>query len=566
MNWRRLIVRPTLLQLRLWAGLILGAYVTMHLSNHALGLISVDAQEKARPWVMWFWHSPPGQILLYGSLTLHASLGLYSLVRRRHFRIPAWELTQMLLGLSIPYFLFVHIVNTRGTRILTHIDINYVYEIANLWVDPATRLKQTALVVLVWTHFAIGLHFWLRFRAWYRRAFPLMLMFYVLIPVGALLGFAETGMKLSDKASEQPAWYASMKKHGIPADPHRAVIRADLKDWIGDAWLGLVALAFCFGQLRNWWERDDIFAVTYPQGESVCAPIGMTILEVSRMAHRPHMSVCGGRARCTTCRVRVVQTAGRLPVPNLAEQRILTRIGAPPGMRLACQTRPHVDLRIQPLLNPTFVASTASGQGAPEFGEERHVTVMFIDVRRSTQLAESRLPYDVVFLLNYFFAEMADAVEDASGHYSNFTGDGLMALFGLRSSVQEGAVAALLCAADMLDRLQLLNERLRGELETPISIGIGIHTGVAIVGKMGPPRHPIISALGDTVNATARAENFTKEIGTPIVVSRETLAAAGLTAGIPVTEVYLRGRNRPLTVAIFDRFAIEELIASPART
>jgi adenylate cyclase len=111
----------------------------------------------------------------------------------------------------------------------------------------------------------------------------------------------------------------------------------------------------------------------------------------------------------------------------------------------------------------------------------------------------------------------------------------------------------------------LLNERLHGELETPMSVGIGIHTGVAIVGKMGPPRHPIISALGDTVNATARVENFTKEIGTPIVVSAQTLAAAGFTSGIPVTEVYLRGRQKPITVAIFDRFAIEELIASPAK-
>jgi adenylate cyclase len=501
-------------------------------------------------------------VLLYGSLILHALLGLYSLIRRRHFRIPKWEIVQLLLGLSIPYFLLLHIVNTRGTRILTRIDIDYVYEITNLWVDPIVRLKQVILVILVWTHFAIGIHFWLRFRPRYRRVFPLLLLFFVLIPVGGLLGFAETGMQMSSHAAQDKAWYATMKKHGIPADPQRALIRADLREWIGYGWLGIVAVAFCIGQIRNWSERGRRFHITYPDSEKVEAPIGMSILEVSRMAHRPHMSVCGGRARCTTCRVRILETEGELPRPNLAEKRVLSRIHAPPGMRLACQTRPGFDVAIQPMLSPTFTVASP-GQRVAEFGEEREVTVLFIDVRQSTQLAESRLPFDVVFLLNYFFAEMAQAVEQTGGHYSNFTGDGLMALFGLHHSDSKGARAALACAADMLDRLARLNRRLAGELESPICIGIGIHTGVAIVGRMGPPRNPIISALGDTVNTAARVESFSKEIGEPIVVSEQSLHAAGLGAGIPITEVQLRGRTAPLAVAIFNHDAIAELFAAP---
>lgn len=140
-------------------GLIIGLYVTMHLSNHALGLISVHAQEAVRPWVMALWHSPPGQVLLYGSLSTHAVIALLILFRRRHYYMPAWEAIQILLGLTIPYLLLVHIINTRGTRILTGIDIDYTYEIANLWVDPWTRFRQIALVLLVWGHFAVGLHF-----------------------------------------------------------------------------------------------------------------------------------------------------------------------------------------------------------------------------------------------------------------------------------------------------------------------------------------------------------------------------------------------------------------------
>ena len=116
--------------------------------NHALGLVSLDAQEDARPYVMALWHSPPGQILLYGSLIIHAICALASLARRRQYAMPYWEVTQILLGLAIPYLLLVHIVNTRGTRILTGIDINYPYEIANLWVDPWTRFRQILLVAV----------------------------------------------------------------------------------------------------------------------------------------------------------------------------------------------------------------------------------------------------------------------------------------------------------------------------------------------------------------------------------------------------------------------------------
>ena len=123
-------------RLRSATGVIIGLYVTMHLCNHALGLVSLNAQETARPYVMALWHSLPGQGLLYGSLVIHAVCALAALARRRQFRLPLWEWTQLLFGLAIPYLLLVHIVNTRGTRILTGIDINYPYEIANLWVDP----------------------------------------------------------------------------------------------------------------------------------------------------------------------------------------------------------------------------------------------------------------------------------------------------------------------------------------------------------------------------------------------------------------------------------------------
>ena len=543
------------------SGVVIGLYVTMHLSNHTLGLVSLQAQETARPWVMALWHSPLGQFLLYGGLSVHAFCGLTALARRRHYRMPVWEATQMLLGLSIPYLLLVHIVNTRGTRILTGIDINYPYEIANLWMDPWTRFRQILLVLLVWGHFTIGLHFWLRLYAWYRRAFPAILLFYVLVPVGALLGFAEVGMATSAHAGLDPAWFKQMKSMGTPGDPHRAAMRVYLKTWIGYYWLALVALVLCGAQIRNQWQRRKRFTVTYPGNYAVQAPIGLSVLEVSRRVRRPHVSVCGGRGRCTTCRIRIEGTLGKLPTPNDLEAHALARIAAPEGVRLACQLRPRHDLAVYPLLHPDLLGRSLTVAGE-KFGEERRVTILFIDLRGSTRLAQARLPYDVVFLLNHYFVEMAVAIDATGGHYSNFTGDGLMALFGLEGNTDHGARAALNCALRMLENLDRLNRELAAELSEPMIIGVGIHTGDAVIGEMGPPKTPVLSALGDAVNIAARLERITKELKMPIAVSRDTLMAAQLSHQLPLRDVSLRGRSEPLAVAPLNAQILRELLVS----
>jgi adenylate cyclase len=552
------IRKLTVADFRSVTGLIIGLYVTMHLSNHALGLISVYAQEAVRPWVMALWHSPPGQVLLYGSLSTHAAIALLILFRRRHYYMPAWEAIQILLGLTIPYLLLVHIVNTRGTRVLTGIDIDYTYEIANLWVDPWTRFGQIALVLLVWGHFAVGLHFWWRLHSWYRRAFPAILLAFVLIPTAALLGFAEVGMTMTARARSDPQWMHEIKARGVPADPHRAKLRAALKDWVGPSWVGLVGLVVIIAQSRNWRERHARFKVTYPDDVTIEAPKGMSVLEVSRMARRAHMSVCGGRARCTTCRVQIVSAARELSEPSELEAAALRRINAPSNVRLACQLRPQVDLTVQPLLHPSIVAPTHTLVDQ-EFGEEREVTILFVDIRGSTSLAETRLPYDVVFLLNSLFIALAE-VEESGGYYSNFTGDGLMALFGLDGKRTEGAKAAMRCALAMFQTLDTLNERLSGELETPLAIGVGIHTGQAIVGRMGPPKTPVISAVGDSVNTAARLENASKELGVQLVVSAEALRAAGLHTSAPLMQVSLRGRAAAMEVVALDEAGLRAIL------
>jgi adenylate cyclase len=171
---------------------------------------------------------------------------------------------------------------------------------------------------------------------------------------------------------------------------------------------------------------------------------------------------------------------------------------------------------------------------------------MFIDLRGSTTLGEAKLPYDVLFILNRFFSEMNQAIDATGGHYSQFTGDGLMALCGLHATdPATGPRDALRGAREMLMRLVRLNAELKGELSKPMQIGIGIHYSEAIVGMMGPPRSMITSAIGDTINTTARLESLTKEYNCALVISRRAAEVAGLDVrGQPLHEAPVKGRTQ----------------------
>jgi len=270
---------------------------------------------------------------------------------------------------------------------------------------------------------------------------------------------------------------------------------------------------------------------------------GATVLETLRENGIPHASVCGGRARCTTCRVMVTRGLAALPAPAVLEAKALARIEAPPGLRLACQIRPTADLAVMPLLPADATPAQCSVRGGLE-GSERLITIVFVDLRGSTTLGETKLPYDVLFILNQFFTEMTKALDATNGHYSQFTGDGLLALYGLTAKdPATGPADALRGVREMLTRLEQLNRRLVGELKQPLRIGIGMHFAEAILGSMGPPRSQIITAIGDAVNTAARLEGLTKEYDCALVISRRAAEAAGLDLSVhQLHAVAVKGR------------------------
>ena len=535
-------------RLRLISALIMLAFVICHLTAHWFLLVSIDAAEPVLTVLMYPWRTGLGTGILIAAFAVHYTNALWSIYIRRSLRLNRWELTQLGLGLCIPILLMVHVVGTRVAETALGVSPSYNNVFIGQWLHrPWLAAVQMTALLAVWIHACVGIHYWLRTKRWYPTWRPALFIYGLLLPTLALAGYISGGNQVLRAADDDPDFVrtAAQEAHVTP----QAAQEADQIARIGFALsFGLTLLPFAARGVRElYYRRRKPPVLTHANGRGMPILPGATVLETLRANGIPHASVCGGRARCTTCRVLVTKGLAQLPEPSGLEAKALARIGATPGMRLACQIRPTADIAVLPLMPADAGAADGSIRGGLE-GRERLITILFTDLRASTALAEGKLPYDVLFILNQFFYEMTQALVGSNGHYSQFTGDGLMALYGLDAAdPKSGPADAVRGAQQMLERLDQLNYRLRGDLREPLRIGIGIHFSEAIVGAMGPPRSQVITAIGDAVNTCARLESLTKEYRCAVVISRQAAEAAGLSLdGAELHEAPVKGRREPV--------------------
>jgi len=540
-------------RLRLYSGYVLFFYTVTHLLNHALGLVSLRALESGRHWFELLWHNTLGLSVLYGALGVHFVLALWSLLRRRALKLSPWEWTQLGLGiLTIPLGV-VHIVGTRLAIELYNVETNYGWVLASM-VDGgwASVARQFSLPLVVWLHACIGLHFAWRLKSWYRQWLPLLYALALLVPAAGIGGAGVAFRDFADLVAQQPGFLNQVYANADAPGPEAVAHLHAISDWLTAAALLLLMATFAARPVRDLWERRaGVVRLTYGDGKIVSLPTGLTVLEMSRLGGVPHASVCGGRGRCSTCRVRVGgEDRGLLPPASAGEQKVLARVGAPANVRLACQLRPPPGrYRITPLLPASSGPVEAYRRQPQAHGGERYVAILFADIRGFTSISEGKLPYDVVFLLNRYFRATGQAIEAAGGRVDKFIGDGVMAIFGLDSEAALACRQALDAASRMARALDDLNEAMSGDLDAPLRIGIGLHAGPAIVGEMGYNRTAQLTAIGDTVNTASRLEALTKEFAVELVVSEELLERAGLSlASHPRHEVEIRGRQGRLAV------------------
>ncbi len=548
--------------LRLATGLTLFSFAASHFLNHAVGIIHLDAMEALRIVLLWPWRTMVGQAALYGAFAIHGGLGLYAISKRRHLRIPMGELLQILLGLSIPPLVIIHATNVRLGHILFNLDLAYPPILHRYWdLSPHIGLpRQFILLIIVWIHGCIGLNSWLRVRTWYQKWLPALAALAALVPSLAIVGIVDAGRDFDARAAQDRGFLA---RNEVQTKPQSAALAA-----IGERliliYLGLVGGVFAFNGAREWRERRfRAVTIRYPRGVEVLAPRGYSILEASRWAGVPHISTCGGRGRCSTCRVRVTAGLERLPRPNTAEMNTLGAIGAYENVRLACQVRPRDDVDVAPLLTPS---NFDPRRGPPAFAssDEREIAALFIDLRDSTRLADGRLPYDALYIVDCYVAAVCHAVEAHGGQVTSVAGDGVMCFFGADCDAPTACRQALLALRIIWRALSALNEECETAFDFPLRFGAGCHVGVAVVGELAS-RHTA-QFLGEVGNIAARLEGLTKERQCTAILSRAAIARAGVaTPHSESDRVQIRNVTEEIEIiALRAQSELDELIVTHA--
>jgi adenylate cyclase len=538
-------------QIRLGCGLVLFAYLVSHFTNHALGNISMDALATGVYFHMLFWQFLPVAMVFYTAAIVHSGLGIWALYQRREFRWKAIEPLQLVLGLSIPLLIITHIVGVRVGQTLFGHEKLYPQELYAFWVArPARIWLMSAVLIIAWVHGCIGLHFWLRMKGFYKRAAPFLLAAAVLIPTLALLGVYQGGRSVVADSEDADWRISNLSRRQVGTAAQQKVLD-HISAYFLIGYLGLVGFVLLAKGVRAIAERrGGMINLSYGNGRTVRVPKGLSVLEASLRYHVPHASVCGGRARCSTCRIRVIGDSSSLPQPSPREAFVLDRVGAAdPSIRLACQLRPETDLSFFQLFMPQVTSAKGNASQSQRIGQERYLVSMFVDMRGSTKLAENQLPFDTVFIVNRFLGAVSQAVIECGGQPNQFIGDGQLALFGLSSNPRTACRQALKAAAMIAVNVDELNQFLSHDLREPIRFGVGLHGGEVIIGDIGYRDHMVFTALGDAVNVAARLQDMTKNFACEAIVSEEIFITADLPAdALPKQQVEIRGRSEPMIV------------------
>lgn len=535
---------------RLWSGLILFLFVLMHFLNHALGIFGITTMEYFQEWRVGLWRSTVGTVLLYGAAAVHVVLGLKRIIGRRTWRMPMREALQIGLGLAIPFLLYEHAIGTRYVSEFAGVNDAYAVTLQHLW--PGRAYIQTALTMIVWMHGIIGINYSMRLQPWYPRVREPFIITAVVIPVLAVAGYIAAGREAVALAHPDALW------SGEQAGVYTAAAQYTYNLLLAIA----AVLAVTIGTLALMRRFGRRIPIRYVGHGGVALPRGSTLLETSRGNNIPHPSVCGGRARCSTCRVLVLEGGETLPTPGPAEKALLDRIAAPPNVRLACQIRPTEPVLVQILLPVTANAYSQSdwADEAYDSGAEAVATVLFIDLRAFTALTKTQFPYDLVALLNRYMSEIQQAIEAHGGKASMYLSDGMMAVFGLGGERGNGSRASIAAARDMLRAIDAMNAELHAAMPIPLRAGIGIHTGPIILGRIGDEaRGYKVTALGETVTIASRLEQATKSQLTDCLISQETLrAAGGMKQASSRHEIHIPGRRESVVAYGLERSTAPE--------
>lgn len=237
----------------------------------------------------------------------------------------------------------------------------------------------------------------------------------------------------------------------------------------------------------------------------------------------PIAHLCGGRARCTTCRVWVLDGMTNTSARTTNEAAMADKLDLPDPVRLACQMTLSGSVRLRRLVldKTDEVLDSQLGKSGPSgpVGREVQVAVLFTDVIGYTNMAEALPPYDIVHLLNRFFSRASEVITTNAGVVDNYMGDAVLALFGLHGE-SDAALDAVRSGFGLLEAARGLSEYTERIYGMSFGVRVGIDFGEVVYGTMGAGASSRETVIGDTVNVASRLEAANKITGTDILVSQ----------------------------------------------
>ena len=547
---RDLIIR----QLRMYSGLIIFLYVTIHLLNHSLGLVSIKLMDQVSDYVSNFVRINAVSAILYLSFLIHLVFGLSSLFKRRSFNMSSKDWAQLILGLTLPWILIVHLIaNGYATR-FENLESSYALLVLATWVfDTKYIFLYNLLLVATWVHGIIGIQNITQNSEFYNKNKLFFTVVVWIVPILSVLGYTSAGKELiSSIMIDEATIYQILGKANFTEDLGFRLTK--LSNSVLLYYPSILVFLFVSALIiyRYRLSMREI-TVKYADGVEVKISKGTSILEASRENSIGHISMCGGRGRCSTCRVRILSDHDDLPERNGVEEQVAKRLNLDSNVRLACQLRPISNITVRPLVSAPKTSVNEANKLSLS-GRETEVVVMFIDLRNFTLISEKLLPYDTVFLLNKYFKICGEAIAENNGNIDKFIGDGVMALFNSGERLKDNSIDALKAATVISEKMAALSRESEEDFQHRLGIGIGIHAGTTIMGEMGYGTSISETAIGDCVNVASRLEQLTKAEGCELIISEDLYLSSGVIEK-PMSKktIPIKGKANKMSICTFDK-------------
>ena len=288
-----------------------------------------------------------------------------------------------------------------------------------------------------------------------------------------------------------------------------------------------------------------------------------TVLDASLRAGIPHFHACGGKGKCTTCRIMVLEGEENLSPPNKKESKLRESIRMTSTIRLACQTKvlrePVVVERIIKDISEIqqyiqLGEKDLKAKKLKPLGEERYVVLFFLDIRNFTPFIETYLPFDVMYITRKLFNVFYNIIIKHKGKLIETAGDELFAVFGLETSIRDAADDSISAGLEIIDELDKLNNTyFKLYFFKEFEVGIGIHSGKVILGELNYDGQNKSTVMGLAVNIASRIQDATKDLNNSMIVSEEVLRHSSKKEQYQSAQITLKGVTLDYNIYLLGR-------------